>query len=416
MNIIKKIPQKDLDDFIEISSNAYPGMNIFTEADKKKLKAQLKRRIKNDSRMHLYGLYKNKKLSGTMILFDFTMNFLSNEILTGGVGFVGVDLLHKKEHICKELIDYFHHCYLEKGACLTALYPFRPDFYKKMGYGYGTKINRYTIKPASLPRGPSKNHMKFLNIKDTKKLLAFYNRIFTRTHGLMKRIEYDFKVIFKNPKMKVVGYEEQNKILGYMIFMFKSLQEDNFILNDIHIMEMLYENPKVLSELLTFLHTQADQISNIVYDTQEDNFHYLPLDPRDGATVMMRPVGHETNRQGLGIMYRVINTQRVFKVLQKHDFNRITCKLKLTVRDGFLKENNASLIVHFTKGRPFIRKQGYDAEIRLDVAEFSSLIMGVIDFRTLYKFGLAEISDTKYLNTVNKLFLTDEKPVCLTSF
>lgn len=34
---------------------------------------------------------------------------------------------------------YLRH-YRERGTPLTALYPFRPDFYRSMGFGFGTKV------------------------------------------------------------------------------------------------------------------------------------------------------------------------------------------------------------------------------------------------------------------------------------
>ena len=52
----------------------------------------------------------------------------------------------------------------------------------------------------------------------------------------------------------------------------------------------------------------------------------------------------------------------------------------------------------------------------LDVASFSSLITGAVDFKSLYRYGLADISASRYVDTINKLFLTEEKPICTTPF
>jgi predicted acetyltransferase len=52
---------------------------------------------------------------------------------------------------------YFLRHYREQGAPLVALYPFRPDFYRQMGFGYGTKMDQHRVKPSALPRGPSKS-------------------------------------------------------------------------------------------------------------------------------------------------------------------------------------------------------------------------------------------------------------------
>lgn len=42
--------------------------------------------------------------------------------------------------------------------------------------------------------------------------------------------------------------------------------------------------------------------------------------------------------------------------------------------------------------------------------------MGVVGFHKLYTFGLAEISDERYVDTVERLFRAWEKPVCVSRF
>ena len=85
--------------------------------------------------------------------------------------------------------------------------------------------------------------------------------------------------------------------------------------------------------------------------------------------------------------------------------------------DSFFKENEGSTLIHFVNGKPHLKDKGrHDVEIHLDVSDFSSLIMGVVNFKTLFEYRLAEISDTNYLGTVNTIFITEEKPKCTTLF
>ena len=95
----------------------------------------------------------------------------------------------------------------------------------------------------------------------------------------------------------------------------------------------------------------------------------------------------------------------------------MTCRLKLSVRDDCFEENTGDLIIDFIEGKPHLRKAGgYDVAIELGIADFSSLIMGVVDFKTLYKFGLAEISSPEHLPAINRIFSVDQRPVCTTQF
>jgi predicted acetyltransferase len=416
MGQIRKFRTKDFGDFLSIVANAYPGFKIDTEEKIATAKNRLIKLQKYDPVVNFYGLFRHSTLLGGMRLHDFTMNLFSIKTTVGGIGLIAVDLLHKKEKICKELVSYFLHHYRKKGACLTALYPFRPDFYRTMGFGYGTKMNRYKVKPGNLPRGDSKDHITFLYKKDMQAIIDCYNRYFKKTHGMMKKTKFELGW-FTTPNMKVVGYKSQNKILGYVVFSFKPENPDNFIANNIHMREFIYEDRKVLAELLTFLYTQADQINYIIFNTQDEFFYLLLADPRDPSYTLFESVAHETNSQGIGIMYRVIDTRGIFKILRSHNFGNQTCMLKISIHDSFLHENDGSTFIHFIGGKPHLFTRGkHDVEIRLDVSDFSSLIMGVVSFKSLYEYGLAEISHTKYINTVNRIFMADEKPRCTTLF
>jgi len=116
-------------------------------------------------------------------------------------------------------------------------------------------------------------------------------------------------------------YLDKNTVRGYLVYSFKKVQETNWIKNDMILYDFIYENPDALHGLLSFLRTQADQIHRIIYATQDDSFHHILLDPRNGTDTMFVLLAHEVNVEGAGIMYRVINTGRLFKLLKTHDFN-----------------------------------------------------------------------------------------------
>ena len=414
-SVIKKIPLSDIDAFIEIISKAYPAFSVTTPVERRKTRQRIVTLSKDPTIDH-YGLYRGGSLLGGMRTYDFTMNLFSKKALVGGVGLVAVDLCHKKEKICRDLIQYFIGVYKRKGASLVALYPFRPDFYRKMGFGYGTKINEYSIKPADLPR-VSKRHIRFLAKGDRKSLKECADRYFMRHHGMfmIKRHELDY--FFKRPEAVTVVYKKGRKISGYLCFVFRKVNKDNFLNNDIVIRELVYDDRDVLLELLTFLHTQGDQVRRIIYPSHDDSFYFLPFDPRDGSGHMIPIISHQSNLQGLGVMYRVIDARRIFRLLRNHDFNGHTCRLRITLRDTFVPQNAGSLTVHFKNGSPILdRAENADVEIFIDIADFSSLLMGAVGYKSLFDYGLSDISEKRYLDVVHDIFRVESKPICHTIF
>jgi predicted acetyltransferase len=117
-------------------------------------------------------------------------------------------------------------------------------------------------------------------------------------------------------------------------------------------------------------------------------------------------------------MYRVIDISRLFGVLKDHDFGGQTLRVKMTITDSFLPENAGNWVIHAEKGRVKLKSSRADAdvEIKLDIAEFSSMIMGVISFSDLYRMGLADISDTGQVGAVDRLLFFGRKPICTAQF
>lgn len=415
MSEIKRLTANQINEYVRIVGDAYPGYKIASEEDRRRTSERLQKRLKEDPTVAFYGLFRGGKLLGGMRLHDFTMTYVSQEVPVGGVGLVAVDLAHKKERVAKDLMTFFLEHYRKRGASLAVLYPFRPDFYKRMGFGYGTKINQYRVKPAHLPRGESKKHVRLLGKEDQEALLACSRRVMERTHGMFTKTEFEARMMLEAPSLRVVGCVKDGKVPGYLAFLFKPGKQ--VLQNPMEIVEWVYETPEALSELMTFLSSQADQVHEIIYNTQDENFHFLPLDPRNGTENLITSDSHETNTSGIGLMYRALHVPGLFKTLGEHSFGGQTCKLKVTLRDSFLKGNTGSTTVHFIQGKPAVRPRGdHEVEIRMDVAEFSSLLMGVIPFKRLLNYGLAEISKPRYADTVNRLFLTETKPICLTDF
>lgn len=412
---VRAIERSELDDLITIVAGAYPGINIFKPEEKQKMQERMLKAWDEDPTTHLFGAFRDGALIGGMRLFDFRVNLFGTKIDAGGVGLVAVDLLHKKEHVAKELIGSFIRHYQRRGATLAMLYPFRPDFYKRMGFGYGTKANQYRIKPASLPRGTSKANVRYLTAADAPALLACYQRFAERNHGLFDRSERHFPQLLSNPEVIGVGYERNGAIEGYLCFNFKPVKPDHFMLNDAIVQELVYENSAALGELLAFLHAQADQINAIVLQTQDEAFHHLLTDPRNGTDTNVN-LYHESNTQGVGLMYRVINAAGSFGVLREHNFGGQSVRLKLTIADSFIPDNAGSTVVAFENGQATISDGAADVAINLDIADFSSLLVGAVGFKALHRYGLARISDEQYLDTVHRLFLAETKPICMTRF
>lgn len=416
MNEIRKITDHEIGPFLRLMGNSYPSLGLFNEQARHVYEQRMVYQFNEDDCSSFYGYFRENELLGGMKFYDFQMNVYGTKVYSGGIGHVCVDLLHKKERIAKEMLTYYLRHYRSAGASIAMLHPFRVSFYKQMGFGLGPKMHQYRVFPASLPKGP-KDHIVYLTHQDKQDIVDCYNRYADLTHGMMEKNDFECRRWFDDASNLYVGYKQGEQILGYLVFSFKKASDTNFLLNDLLIREMIYETPDALSQLLAFLRSQEDQVNRIIYNTQDEDFHFLLSDTGNGVEELMPHVSHQCNVSAIGLMYRVINVPGLFTQLAAHNFGSQTCKMKLTIKDSFLPENEGSTYIHFTEGHPAIADSSdYEVEVTMDVSDFSSLIMGVASFRSLHTFKLIDLSDDTYLNTVAAIFRVDVKPRCTTPF
>ena len=232
---------------------------------------------------------------------------------------------------------------------------------------------------------------------------------------MVNRVEREWDSFFASPSYRIVGFERDGRLDGYVTFSFQ--KGDTFIQNSLEVGELVYNEREALLELLAFLHTQFDQIDWVVINTLDEDFHNILSDPRDSSGNLVPHVYHESNTQGVGLMYRAIDVPGLFALLEDRQFADVTLNLKVTLEDSFYPANAGSTILKFDGERPFnIGSGDHEVEIHLDVSEFSSMLMGAVGFKKLFNYGLAEISDPGFITIIDKLFRSEEKPVCLARF
>lgn len=416
MREIREIYAAEMDDFGQISANAYPGADVQTAETRQRFQLRMAEAA-DRGEMRLLALYEAAEMRGVMRWYDFRMNLFGQEVLAGGIGGVAVDLAHKKRGIATDMLRAFLAHYHEAGAALAALYPFRPDFYRHMGFGYGPPLYGYRFRPSSLPRARGGIHARFLGPEDQQGMVACYDRYAARTHGMMARGPFIWELRFQDGANHFVGVPGEGGLEGYLIFRFEKGDVDHFLSNKIFVRELVYESPAALQALLGFLNTQADQIEEIVYNAFDPLFFYALRDPRAPVgDLLPHVVYHESSTQGLGLMYRLLDIPRFFELLVDHDFGGQTLALAIDLEDGFFAQNAGRTTVTFAEGKPAVAAVAQpDVTMSMDVADFSSLALGCVGARTLFDLGLLRLSDERFLPQVARLF-SAAPPICLTSF
>jgi predicted acetyltransferase len=403
---IKEINQSTYESFCSLANGAFSGLNT----DK-----WLKDHIEETPSESLYGLFKENDLIAGMRTFMFEMNFNQTTISVGGVGMLAVDILHKKEGNAYQLVNYFYELNKSKGNNLVMLHPFNVSFYKKMGFGIGTHVYQYYLNPKSFQDYSGKDHLEHLSSDDRALILDCYNRVYQRTHGMTKRFPSERELNRPFNFGQVVGYKRNNQVLGYVLYEGKG--------KDLYIHELFFETKEAIEEISTFLHQQADQFNRIIINSNNDDFIHFVCSPESGLNTMLDTTPSVDNKHmvnlGVGVMYRVIDCKGLLVELyeKKYQFGNASLNIKFEIQDELQSDDSKNFTVKFSHGEiKSFNEQPVDTVVKMEISEFSSMIMGAVNFRSLHKWGKAEISIPGYINQINELFQTYERPTCTKAF
>jgi predicted acetyltransferase len=404
--------------WMDIAADAYPVMRLATAAQRDAACEEHRALAPRQPEQRFIGAYRNNVLVGGMRVYDFTMCVRGAQVFTGGVGSVAVGLEHKRRGVARDLVSGFLSEFRERDAALAVLYPFRPDFYAKLGFGYGAKLNAYRIALEALPGDGARERVRALVPADAGAFLATYNRVAARTNGLIKRERWRAELRLENVMLRTFGYSDGETVAGYLTVEIRLGKSSVVNRNELYVHELVYETPAALRGLLAFARSQRDAFSALVLNTHDADFHFAVLDARNGGDRNLHPpVHHEINAQGVGVMYRVLDMRALVNALRDCTFGALNATLRVDLGDAFVASNAGSYTIRFDDGRPQLiaPAAGSDVDLAIGVADFSALVMGSVRLRSLVAYGNAVLSDARWLERLDAAFATDP-PHCLTRF
>lgn len=416
MREIRRLKPADINAYTEIAMNAYPSYKDLTEEGLLRYKQNVRRIMETDDDVLFFGLFEEGELICVARYFRFYMNLFGSIVITGGLGFLGVHLLHKKKKAAFELITHFEQWCKEEGITLALLLPFRPDFYKSMGYGFGTKTRRYSIETKYIPAYRGEDHLRLFTPSDIPLFLRYQERLLSSTHGLIAKIGDEIESLRKDKERKtVMSLDESGTVEGYLSFRFSSEHPHNYTVMHIVCDELFYDSPQVLQKLLGFLRRQEDQVRRVVFHTQIEDFHYLFNNPLDGSDHYIANGNLQITREYIGTMYKILSAEDAFTdfAYRSYPEGELSVAFHITDEKGELSEE---LHVRFENGKAERTKDAAELTLRLRRSDFSSLFVGCVSLKTLIALGLAQTDQPEKLEQLSALLHIEDKPVNNTDY
>ncbi len=406
---IRLLFKKDAAAWNEILAHAYPAFSS-PDAFKNMEESIEKRKVGS-----FYGAWRGSELAGGMRIYPLSMNVRHKRITASGLGFVAVDMRHRKQRVAKDLVEFFLRDARGSGRNIAALYPFRVDFYKNMGFGYGTRLYRFSPRPNAFRPFDGAAGVEFGDAeRDFPALRDCYNRFIGATNGMCEMIEGTPERLAKRFRFAV--YRNGKKIEGFLFYGFVPVGDKLVYRNDMEVFYFIHETPAAFKALSAFLAAQADQIERIHLQSHTPDIALALSDPTNGHAETFHSEQLESAVAASAMMYRIVDFERLIAGSDGMRFGTGELSVRFRVRDTFLPHNDGEWTVAFSDGKAqIVKRKRADAEIALDVAELASLFTGAATLEDLYRMGLAEVSDPKRIPAIGAVIGT-ERPVCLTTF
>ena len=409
MRKIEKIKAENAAKASEILFNAYVEFRDTKEVPKEEIEEAKKKLETNYEASRLYGCFDDDILKGVMYIVTRQMTLFGSKIKVGTNGALAVDLLHKKEKVAYSFIKESLSISAADGCLVQALYPFNASFYRSMGFGYGGRVQKFRIEPSSFPRG-ERGDIRFLGKEDIPAMKECYESFSIKYNGMIDYDDGDYANMVKYGN-STLGAFKDGKMQGYMYMTYETADKQN---KYIQVRDLVYLNPETLLTFSTFLNSQADQYKRIGINSHDQYLHYYVTDARRDIKDIYLPDNNEVYTYFPGVMYRILDLPGIIQSVP-HNYGRQTLTLKINIEDNVLGDK--SYIVSFEEGRAKMADtEEFDVEISMNIANFSSMFMGAVDFKSLLGYGLAKISDNSYVEAVEMAFKTDRSPMCTKFF
>ena len=309
----------------------------------------------------------------------------------------------RRGHI-RKLMEYMFNEMHDDGYATSVLYPFKDEFYGRLGYVTCTPLHWLTVnlnrlRRWDLPDGYRVERMDFS--EGFTHLKAIHKESVESTHGGVRRSKKRWKEMNIGLSKKssiAIAFDQEDKPRGAMVYASKGYgtfgKEDDW--GTIRIREKHWLSPEARSALFHFLHMHDDQIINIktlVYPNDIDyHFWFANVNP---PNIQARPWVY---------MARLVDVEKSVEGLPAVSDGELTIKVK----DTHCPWNNQSYRLVGEAGRLKAEALGNAASsIKMSIGGLSALVFGAMWPALLKPLGLCTGLDSKSMKLLTSWFPRD---------
>jgi predicted acetyltransferase len=277
----------------------------------------------------------------------------------------------------------------ERGDVLSALYPFKPAFYRSLGWGMVGELHAYTFAPESLVPTAEPRTVRLAEPEDEPALAACYDRVARASNGMIARSETIWRQHLDVPGSHTFVYED-GPLSGYIRVRYGTARSPEHRPLVVH--EIVADTPAAYDALLAWISRQRELWRRVHYDAAPDErFAHRLADPRPPGFRGARRLWAQSARIIRAPMLRVLN---VLAALERRRQWGAAPPLALTleVRDAELPENASRLRLEHEGGSVAVAAAGSTANaLRTDAPTFAQIYFGELGVLEARRLGVAAV-------------------------
>jgi predicted acetyltransferase len=277
----------------------------------------------------------------------------------------------------------------DRGDVASALYPFRPDFYRSLGWGTVGELHSYIFPPEALTCAEVLP-VRLAGGEDERSVRACYDRVARRSNGLLQRSERAWRQHLDAPATHVYLCA-RSEVAGFVRVRYGESPAAAFL--PLTVLELVAEDEEAYTSLLAWLSRQRELWRRIRYDAlPEEQFAHRLTDPRvpgyRPARRLWAPVAHVIR----GPMLRLLDVRRA--LTERRTWGAAPAfTMGLRVRDPELPANEQPLTLAWDGSGVRVHADSLTADVSVhtDAATFAQIYVGELSVSDAGRLGLAEV-------------------------
>ncbi len=310
-------------------------------------------------------------LYSMMLSIPYRVDYDSNDVMMSGIGNVATLPPYRRKGGIRECFKYLFPILKENNFPLSFLYPFNFAYYRQFGYEVSSATKTYTIDFKGLTGFNTDGESEFLTPESDHQIIhEIFTKMYQNYNLASKREKHNYNYFYERNTYKdnryAYIYKDKNGTpKGYMMF-------KKEIIDGKTIMDCVPSFPSKND----FVFVDTEGLMGLLDLAFSFRANYDSIRIKLPENIMITDIANSnfvtSTHEYLG-MVRVIDAEKILKISKYKGSG----SAKIKINDKYVDDNNATFYITFENGKcTDIKKTTEDFDVEMDIATFSSLIVG----------------------------------------